>query len=140
VSRQCNNSEILLPFHNKRVPYRNSIIHCTCCMNFCEDMYSVERVEIMFLYPSQIMTVSVFLCIDTGVIFIGDTNTTGHCFVIAELKRFQFVCALWETEVLKFVHVSVEVKCVVTCSITDLFKFCRKLKKHYNGCLWENQM
>ena len=108
-------------------------------------MYSVERVDIMFLYPSQIMTVSVFLCIDTGVIFIGDTNTTGHCLVIAEMKRFQFFCALWETEVLKFhefsrVHVSVEVKCVVTCSITDLFKFGRKLKKHYNGCLWENQM
>ena len=39
------------------------------------------------------MTVSVFLCIDTGVILIGDINTTDHCLIIAEMNEFQ--SALW---------------------------------------------
>ena len=32
---------------------------------------------------------TVFLCIDTGVIVIGDVNTTDHCPMLAEMKGCQ---------------------------------------------------
>ena len=54
--------------------------------------------------------------IDTGVILIGNVNTTDHSLILAEINGFQ---VLWETEV--FITEDVKYS-VVNFSITDLFK------------------
>ena len=37
----------------------------------------------------QQLTVCVLLCIDTGVILIGDVNMTSDCLILAEMKGCQ---------------------------------------------------
>ena len=56
-----------------------------------------------------------------------------------------FESALWDSEVLEchefsMARLQVEDKYTVKLSITDLFKFNRKLKKCYNGRQWKRQM
>ena len=77
------------------------------------------------------MPVSVFLRIDTGVIWIGDVNMTDHCLIIAKKTVVRFQSGLWETEALEFhkfygTCLSVEVKYAVKFSLTGLLKCYRK--------------
>ena len=70
-----NSSDVRWRHGIRRRPHAGDIKRCASCLNYsCQIMIDEN---------------SVFLHINTGVILIGDVNTTDHCLIPAEMKGCQ---------------------------------------------------